>query len=171
MNIKKYSFPVVAVLSVVILLITGCTSDDNKDDIGNAESGDSGYFAPDPIYEIPTLEERTSWNIELEYLEIDEKGVWVRICDHDNLGFYYNPAYFVLEYYEDGEWVKISALSEKSESQDYAIVYPEENNDFTDTNCLSRFLFMTVDELKPGNYKLTKVLSGREFYIEFEVND
>ena len=52
------------------------------------------------------LEERTAWNIELKLLKIDDKGIWITICDYDNQGFEYNSLYYVLERYENGEWIK-----------------------------------------------------------------
>ena len=115
------------------------------------------------------LEERTAWNIELKLLKIDDKGIWVTICDYDNQGFEYNTLYYVLERYENGVWTKLTKFNESSAYTDMATVFPSKKYTFVDTVSVNFFSLLPSDvDFCAGHYRLTKVLSGREFSIEFD---
>lgn len=116
------------------------------------------------------LEERTSWNIELSFIECNDTGIKIKICDHDNQGFAFNDLYFVLEFLEGDDWVKISKMNENSATQNLGYVLPSKTDDFVDLHSMNRFAFLPDVELKPGRYRLTKILSGREFSLEFDLN-
>lgn len=90
-------------------------------------------------YLVSKLKERTAWNINIGFLEATKKGFKIRICDNDNQGFYYNPYYFVLEYKDKNGWKKLSNLQEKLANEDTAVVFPDENNNYTDTNNIALF--------------------------------
>ena len=54
----------------------------------------------------------------------------------------------------------------KSMSQ---MLFPSENDSFIDTNSLNYFSLLPSDvDFSAGHYRITKVLSGREFSVEFD---
>ena len=120
-------------------------------------------------YLISKLNERTSWNIEISFLELSKSGFKIRICDNDNQGFYYNPIYFVLEYKEGNDWKKLTNLNKIYANEDLVVVFPSDKNNYTDTNNVNMFSLVPNFELKNGQYRITKILSGREFSTEFEI--
>lgn len=122
-------------------------------------------------YLVSKLKARTAWNINVKFLEATEKGFKIKICDNDNQGFYYNPYYFVLEYKDENGWNKLTNLQEKLVNEDIAVVFPDENNNYTDTNNIALFSLIPDFELKNGQYRITKVISGKEFSVEFEVKE
>ncbi len=115
------------------------------------------------------LEERTSWNIELTFLDINEGGFVIQICDYDNQGFYFNPLYFVLEFKENNGWKKLTTMNAEQAYKDVGYVYPKEGSDFVDVNDVCLFSLIPNFKLKNGHYRITKVLSGKEFSTEFEI--
>lgn len=115
------------------------------------------------------LKERTSWNIDIYFLELSKSGFKIRICDNDNQGFYYNPTYFVLEYKDKNDWEKLTIFQERLANEDLAFVFPDENASYVDTNNINMFSLVPNFKLKNGKYRITKVLSGREFSVEFEI--
>lgn len=177
----KFRYLTILVATVLLLSIfTGCGEfgDESADKSGKSEStGDIDTTTGDEKinndlngnFIIPGLDERTDWNIELTFIECNETGIKIRICDRDNQGFAFNDLYFVLELYEDGEWVKISKMNENAASQNLGYVFPSETANFVDLDSMNRFAFLPDVELKTGRYKLTKILSGREFSVEFDL--
>ena len=95
----------------------------------------------------------------------------IKICDYDNQGFAFNYLYFELEYLENGNWVKLTKLNENSAMNDLGYVLPSSKTDYVDCDC-HNFLSLIPPEviLKSGRYRLTKVLSGRDFSVEFDMN-
>ena len=149
------------VLTLILLLLVGCDSISSNPSTNNDLNGN---------FKIPELEERTNWNIELSFIECTDTGIKIKICDHDNQGFSFNDLYFVLEIYENGEWVKISKMNENAASQNLGYVFPSESENYVDLDSMNRFAFLPDVELKTGHYRLTKILSGREFSLEFDLN-
>lgn len=177
----KFRYLAILVVAVLLLSIfTGCikfidestdTSGESKStsDIGEATSDEKINNDLNGNFIIPGLDERTDWNIELTFIECNETGIKIRICDHDNQGFAFNDLYFVLELYEDGEWVKISKMNENAASQNLGYVFPSETENFVDLDSMNRFAFLPDVTLKTGRYRLTKILSGHEFSVEFDL--
>lgn len=159
---------VYSILLIVLLAVqfSGCNKKDNENpgsqtSVENTE--DTGEYI------LPTLSERTEWNIEMKYLSQDDRGIWITIIDYDNQGFQYNPLYYVLEKYDGSEWVKLTKMNESNASRDYSYVFPSKKNSYIDTNNLNYFsLLPSGTELETGRYRLTKVLSGKEFSVEFD---
>lgn len=120
-------------------------------------------------YLVSKLNDRTSWNIDISFLEVGKSGFKIRICDNDNQGFYYNPIYFVLEYKGENGWEKLTNLQENLADKDLVFVYPDKNKDYADTNNVLMFSLVPNFELKNGQYRITKVISGKEFSTEFEI--
>lgn len=169
-NMKRY-LALFLILLTFSLLLCGCkeTPHGTQESGTEAESEYLGTGTVDPSepgFKIPTLQERTAWNIELELYKIDENGIWITITDYDNQGFEYNTLYFVLERYENGEWVKLTRLKEYYANTDVTYVFPHEDVSYIDTNNLN--FFPSYVEFSAGHYRLTKVLSGREFSLEFD---
>lgn len=121
-------------------------------------------------YLVSKLKTRTAWNIEISFLEATKSGFKIKICDNDNQGFYYNPYYFILEYKSNGSWIKLTNLQEHLANEDIAVVFPDENNNYTDTNNITLFSLVPNFELKAGKYRIIKVISGKNFSVEFEIN-
>lgn len=53
--------------------------------------------------------------------------------------------------------------------QNLSHVVPSETEDFVDVDIMNRFAFLPDVELKSGHYRLTKILSEREFSLEFDL--
>ncbi|MBQ7308558.1 MAG: hypothetical protein IJW87_00115 [Clostridia bacterium] len=176
-------------LSITICLfcifLLGC----NQPPTETTNIGDSGYTVTNvPTQTLSSSERedelavfdkerylnRGTWNIELFFLELTEDAILIRICDNDNIGFFYNPLWYRLERLENEEWVKVSRLNEEqpySERWELAFVRPSEYNSYADTNNLNFFIALSDPEAKipAGHYRLTKVLSYREFSVEFDI--
>jgi hypothetical protein len=131
-----------------------------EDSIGNSSHNDTLNIDEE-------LQDRTAWNIGLSIEKQNEHGIWVRVSDYDNQGFYHNPAYFIMERYEDDSWVKVSLLSEAAEEQFIYITPPDDVDGCADTVALCRYSFMEKD-LIAGRYRVTKIISGRAFSLEFD---
>ncbi len=151
-------------LLICLGVLSGCDQHENFD-----ESTINSNDLLDGSVILPELEDRTDWNIELSFLECNDIGIRIKICDYDNKGFAFNDLYFVLEYLEDDNWIKLSKMNETSATQNLGYVLPSETSDFVDTDSMNRFAFLPDVELKSGHYRLTKILSGREFSVEFDL--
>ena len=133
------------------------------------QTGVEDISGQEEYHTLPTLTERTEWNIEIEYLKQDEKGIWITIYDYDNQGFKYNPLYYILEKYDGSNWIKLTTMNESNASSNYSYVFPSKKESYIDTNNLNYFsLLPSGTELETGHYRLTKVLSGKEFSVEFD---
>ena len=163
---KLKHLAMLAVFAMLLSLFTGCNNG-STDNTG--ESSDDKINSEHNEFTIPVLKERTAWNIELSFIECTERGIKIKICDHDNQGFEFNDLYFVLKLYQDGKWVKISEMNENAANRDLSYVFPSKTTDFVDTNNMNFFAFLPGVELKTGHYRLTKVLRGREFSLEFDL--
>lgn len=182
-NMKRY-IALCLILLTFSLLFCGCkdtsqiipdtesenvlgSQTESKDNLGPQTGNPDAY--PNGEFILPTLKERTAWNIELKLLKIDDKGIWITIYDYDNQGFEYNTLYYVLERYENGEWIKLTKMNESNAYRDLCEVIPSKNASFIDTNDLNFFSLLPSDvDFCAGHYRLTKVLSGREFSVEFD---
>lgn len=161
-------------LLMLSLLFCGCKEtpqdipEKGTENILGPQTGDHDSYT-DGEFILPTLTERTDWNIELKLYKIDDKGIWITICDYDNQGFEYNTLYYVLERYENGTWTKLTKINESNAYTDLSYVFPSENDSFIDTNSLNYFSLLPSDvDFSAGHYRITKVLSGREFSVEFD---
>lgn len=177
MGIKCYKPLICLFLAFSFLVLGACSySSKNKDyEVSaqqtneNALSNNLTETTKKQQYLVSKLNDRTSWNIDVSFLEVGKSGFKIRICDNDNQGFYYNPIYFVLEYKGENGWEKLTNLQENLADKDLVFVYPDENKDYVDTNNVVMFSLVPDFELKNGQYRITKVISGREFSTEFEI--
>lgn len=171
---KLYRFIFLGALILVLSLSTACseTSTDNvvttKYVRGSTATNSANDIREQPFL-MSQLKERTSWNIDIHFLELSKSGFKIRICDNDNQGFYYNPTYFILEYQDENSWKKLTIFQERLANEDLVFVFPDENAGYVDTNNINMFSLIPDFKLKNGKYRITKVLSGREFSTEFEI--
>ncbi len=168
-----------------LLILCGCSSSQLEDPPpSNITTTDTQTAAPDvttmvtnvdTLYEIPWVDpdaERSTWNIDIELESFGKTGFFISITDHDNLGFVYNPVYFILEKYENGEWRKVSTLNEIAEDNDRSYVVPKQAPLTAGTSCLCRYMFLENDlPPTPGHYRITKVLSGTPITAEFDITE
>ncbi len=121
-------------------------------------------------YEIPMpSEERDVWNIEIKFLEVDDRGIWITIYDYDNLGCWFNDKYYILERYEDNTWTQLTKTNESEFGGERCFTIPSKKRSYITSNCLNYFAHLRSDvTFSAGHYRLTKVLSGREFSVEFD---
>lgn len=170
----KY-FTILITFTILLLYATGCNKIENEDltttDIHQVygSNNDNQNNDSNEDFIIPSLEERTDWNIELSFVECNDIGIKINIYDYDNQGFAFNDLYFVLEVYEDDEWLKISKLNENAANRDLGYVVPSKTKDFIDFPSMNRFAFLPDVTLETGHYRLTKILSGRAFSVEFDL--
>lgn len=117
---------------------------------------------------IPT---RTTWNIEFSFVEYTGDAIILRICDYDNLGYAFNDLYYLLEVLRDGEWVQISKANLKYAMIPGEVGYalPSSAKDYADLNSVNILKPAVDEELKSGHYRITKVLSGKYFSYEFDL--
>lgn len=138
-------------------------------------SPDSSDQSPQPDGEFdpfrdapPTAEERDAkglWNIEIKFESYDENGIWLTLYDYDNLGFS-RDAQYTLEMQEGDKWTQILVVKDLTMTFGYAVPQPE-----PDCIHLPALCMMPKDfKLASGHYRVTKVLSGREFSTEFDLN-
>lgn len=176
MGIRVYR-SIFLLLVILALIFVGACSNTSNDIVTTTKYVEDNTLtneingAEDQLFPMLKLKERTSWNIDIEFLETTKSGFKIRICDNDNQGFYYNPIYFVLEYKREDGWEKLTIFQEKLANEDFVFVYPDKNKNFVDTNNINMFSLVPDFELKNGCYRITKVLSGREFFTEFEITD
>ena len=97
-----------------LLSLTGCNTpkldDSTNESQTEAETIDIHLFRSQQMIKIQN-EERPSWNIYVEFVELKKDGIILRICDNDNWGFIMNMHYYVLEYKDGEEWVKKSNIN------------------------------------------------------------
>lgn len=179
MVVKKI---LICLLLFSTLFSVGCSSKQNSKDTGNTKTaGDetlSHTAGPTSTVEIDTefhpieyYEDRESWNITMEYLRYDKHGIWVNIQDNDGVGFYYNPNYFILEYRDGNNWTKISTLHEENTMYDEIAIVPCKIQwGYANTHSICNNRFIDQSKLVSGHYRLTMVLSRREFQMEFDLN-
>lgn len=171
--LQKYGILFV-VLCTASAQLTACSKKDHGesdvfDDPLGPRTGVEGAGDQEEYHILPTLTERTEWNIEIQFLKQDEKGIWITIYDYDNQGFQYNPLYYVLEKHDGSKWVKLTSMNESNASENHSYVFPSEQKPYIDTNNLNYFsLLPSGTELETGRYRLTKILSGRAFSVEFD---
>lgn len=167
----KLGKPILLLLCLILVSFGACSkvSDEIVTTTHYVEDNTLENGVAEQQFPMLKLEERTSWNIDIEFIETTKSGFKIRICDNDNQGFYYNPIYFVLEYKSESGWKKLTIFQEKLANEDFVFVYPDENENFVDTNNINMFALVPDFELKTGQYRITKVLSGKEFSTEFEI--
>ena len=165
-NIFVLCLPVIICLSIM-----GCSTNTNNDpktlDLEEKQNHKDEYTFG---YVEDFIAQRTNWNIKLSFLECTDKAIVIKICDYDNQGFVINDLYYELEYLDNGTWVKISYMNENAALKNVGFVFASEENDFVDMNSYNFFTLMPGVTLKSGHYRLTKVLSGRDFSVEFDLN-
>ncbi len=115
-------------------------------------------------------EDRTTWNIEMEFLECTDKAIVIKVTDYDNLGFMYNDLYYKLELFKDGEWVQLSKISESIAYSDRHYVVPSLVEEYVDFNSYSLLSGMPDVTLESGHYRLTKIFNREEISLEFDLN-
>ena len=113
---------------------------------------------------------RSSWNIEMEFYELTEKAIVLRIVDYDNIGYAYNDLYYWLDIYEDGEWKPIFSPNKNGAMKDVMYHVPSRTENYCDLLSFNMRQFLPEDfTLKTGHYRITKILSGKEFSLEFDL--
>lgn len=118
---------------------------------------------------LPVPGERTDWNIEIKFLEVEERGIWITIYDYDNQGFWFNDKYYILERYEDDAWIQLTDTDEREFGEDWCFTIPNKTRSYITSNCLNYFSHLRSDvSFSAGHYRLTKVLGGRNFSVEFD---
>ena len=186
---KKRVLIVLIILSLVLFSFEGCSKkenysndtqlNENTNATGSTNNGDSittsvattfdeDAWLIEVISEIHK-EQRTTWNIEMRFLECTEQAIIIEVIDHDNLGFMYSDLYYKLEVLKDGEWIQLSNISENTAYFRRAYVVPsrtEECVDFYSYNLLSGMPDVT---LETGHYRLTKRFNSRDFSFEFDM--
>ncbi len=116
------------------------------------------------------LVDRTTWNIEVNFLELTEKGLRVEIYDHDNLGFVIDMDYFMLERQIDDQWVRLTWITTNPDKwKSIYCVYPSDNRDYVYITDECMFAHMPGVILESGHYRITKVVGGKEFSGEFDL--
>ena len=105
----------------------------------------------------------------MNFVKSDQWGIWIEIRDNNNIGFHFNDEYFVLERLDGSEWIKVSTLDENSLVGQYAEVPPRENADYAKCNTIARTRYLDQSKLVSGHYRFTKIISGREFQCEFDL--
>lgn len=164
----------ITICALCIVFSVGCSNENDS-----KETTDTNEYLPeyvpdnivegDTYYVIPSLEERTAWNIEITFLEITDKAIKVQIVDYDNQGFEYNPLYYILEYYDNDQWTQISTMNEDNAYRDCALALPKENKDYLSLHDYNMLSLLPDPNLPSGHYRLTKVLSGQKFSVEFDL--
>lgn len=151
----------------ILFVFTGCNSSKENVDTTSNNILIDGIMDNDFIP--PELSNRTEWNIELSFVEYNDNGIVINIKDYDNIGFAFNNLYFVLEIYEDGEWINLSNLNENSAYKNYGYALPNDTRDHISVNSICPAIALPDTGLKTGHYRATKVLSGRPFSVEFDL--
>lgn len=171
----------VFILITVSILFTACSnnskndsSDSSVDQNPNKEEETYidnvyGWNISDP-YVKELVANRTDWNIELSFVKCTDQAIVIRICDYDNQSYVINDLYYELEYLENDTWTKISSMNRDAAFKNLKMTVPSEVNDYADIDSYNRFAFMPGVTLKSGHYRLTKVLSGKDFSVEFDLN-
>lgn len=194
-NMKKV-FTVCVFLLLVSVLFCACVSSNSADassnDLGKATAtaseatdgvnGTTAYppMTADPNY-VPETQtesqydmplppsERTDWNVEIKFLKVDDFGIWITIYDYDNLGLWFDDYDYILERYEDDTWVQLTKKNGSYYADDPCYTLPDDTLSYISTNCVSPFSLLSSDvTFSAGHYRLTKVLSGKEFSVEFD---
>ena len=124
--------------------------------------------SPDLETFMPDLN-RSVWNIEMEFLGLTDEYIKIRICDYDNLGYMINDLYYILERFENGNWVKLSKMNENAANSNLAIALPDLTKDYADIWSYNLLSLMPGVDINPGHYRITKVLSGKSFSLEFDI--
>lgn len=123
----------------------------------------------DPFWDVPpTAEERDAkglWNIEIKFESYTEDGILLTIYDYDNLGFT-NDVRYKLEMKEGDDWTQVLILKDAYGMVSYAVPQPEPDCIHLPAICVIPKDF----KLASGHYRVTKVLSDREFSTEFDLN-
>lgn len=154
----------VAVLIICISII-GCTMTDTADPTAESTSEPKKEGYSDAY-----IDGRSSWNIEMEFYELTEKAIVIRIVDYDNIGYAYNDLYYELEYFENGIWVPLTHMNKKAGTMNVRYHIPSQTKDYCDLLSFNmRQLLPEGVTLKTGHYRITKILSGKEFSLEFDM--
>ncbi len=123
-------------------------------------------------YEIPV--NREQFNVEIRFLNYDaEHGFNIEIIDHDNLGFIFNHAYYVLERYENGQWIKLTKINESEayNSAYNAYVYPSLDKDYKSFPIYNLSSLLPKDvKITSGHYRIGKIIDKRLVSCEFDLN-
>jgi hypothetical protein len=117
----------------------------------------------------PRLVSRNSWNIELEFVECTDTRIRINIIDHDNLGFFFNDLYYVLEYWDGDSWVKLSDMNEKATPHSSMECVPNTTPDYQTIPSSNMLAYLPDVTLVSGHYRLTKLINGRAFSVEFDL--
>lgn len=162
----------VALLAAIILLSTaGCADESAPQELTNESYTNvvDQIGGADLYYPWEQYDNRESWNITMSFVRYDKVGIWIEIRDNDNIGMHFNEGWFVLERQDGSEWVKVSTLDENSLVGQYAEVPPRENADYAKCNTIARTRYLDQSKLVSGHYRFTKIISGREFQCEFDL--
>jgi hypothetical protein len=182
-GISKMKFLRLTILMLITLsiLFTACSNNSSNDSIDpsvdqnpNKEEetyidNGFGWNISDP-YIKELVANRTDWNIELSFVKCTDQAIVIRICDYDNQSYVINDLYYELEYLENEKWIKISYMNRDAAYRHLVVSVPSQVDDFTVNDSYNRFAFMPDVTLKSGHYRLTKVLSGKDFSVEFDLN-
>ena len=161
-----------ALLAAIILLSTaGCADESAPQELTNESYTNvvDQIGGADLYYPWEQYDNRESWNITMSFVRYDKVGIWIEIRDNDNIGMHFNEGWFVLERQDGSEWVKVSTLDENSLVGQYAEVPPRENADYAKCNTIARTRYLDQSKLVSGHYRFTKLISGREFQCEFDL--
>jgi len=170
-------FLLALVTFLLLFTLSGCgnpLSSETENETAEETEKETMSPAEHASHYIPIIQQRNreTWNIELEFLELTDTGILIRIYDYDNLGFVYNPLYFVLEYYDGNNWTKVSTIKESNADREdmNGYVVPSLEESYAATNSLNPFSLLPKDTvLKSGHYRISKVLSGKTFSVEFDL--
>ena len=167
--------PVSMLLLLVLLLtaICGCTVAAQTDRQPENQPQGSDTAAPVRFVgtcgSMPEYDNRDTWNISMKYVKYDKFGIWIEIRDDDNIGYHHDPYGFLLEYRNGSEWVNITDFNNKPVPCDYAVIPPREDVDYASANFVCSNQYIDQSKLVSGHYRFTKLISGREFQCEFDL--
>lgn len=118
-------------------------------------------------FEIPTLAERTAWNLKLTVKEAHagDKKIQANITDYDNQGFTLDLSDFGLERYNGSEWADITDSSVLSD--EVSVLAQTDRNASVDFRIFVSQI--SKEPLEEGKYKLKGSVSGYPVSAEFEV--
>ena len=161
-----------ALLAAIILLSTaGCADESASQEQSNTTETNYNVVidGADLYYPWEQYDNRESWDITMRFVRYDKVGIWIEVRDNDNIGMHFNEDWFVLERLDGSEWIKVSTLTEDSLVGQYSETPPREDVDYCNTNTIARTRYLDQSKLVSGHYRFTKIISGREFQCEFDL--
>ena len=177
---KRKLFVLFLALSYVALMFAGCSGNkdisqittavtESDDTVAEATTMDKKDWLVHTIAEIGK-EQRTTWNIEMKFLECTESAIVIEVIDHDNLGFMFTDMYYKLEVFKDGEWTQLSEIPESVAYYERGCIVPNLTKDYADFHSYSLLSSMPDVTLETGHYRLTKKFNRQDFSVEFDLN-